>query len=486
MSGPQNCSNRWQPRLFAGGTPVPPVVGSALLAVPNIAALIALPTATIDDGGVVSVKTVMGTWILDKTSVAATDGITVVPATGGGRWFRMDSVAEIWLIQPTWHIDPTIGNDENFGTTALAPLATHAELMRRINGNVVAPSTVTVYLDSAITEVIEADWKDAGDTQIFYQGVRTVLYSGSVTGVVPYNPAASVDGQITDAAIPVSWTASGLVGKHFVITRGTNAGAVGVIAKDMGAKTARYSPMDQPFGYAALDPSVFDAFDVYDVTQVKAFVSNGTATINLVDVELVGPGVWGGYTLLQHGGVVTCNSVTISGGTWVDGDERLFRWTTRFDGTTYLQLTSSSLLLFACELEDYIDMSENRGAIVVVVSSISQYTPAAVYGRVGGDKVDIEDAWGIFDNPVGTDCNYRALVGTLQNSGACRLRGLLWGTGNSALFGVRVQGGGTIVYDTLPTVGPGVFADSIIGDVQRTYAEWPVADLNKSASAVMR
>ena len=55
MTGPAFSNNRYFHRV-PPGTGSGPVAGDALLAVPNIAALVALDDTTIDDGGEVSVK----------------------------------------------------------------------------------------------------------------------------------------------------------------------------------------------------------------------------------------------------------------------------------------------------------------------------------------------------------------------------------------------------------------------------------------------
>jgi hypothetical protein len=80
MSGPAFANNRFLPRAQpATGGPAPG--GDSLVAVPNIAALVALDDTAVDDGGVVSVKSVLDLWMLDKTDVTTPiDGITSVLA----------------------------------------------------------------------------------------------------------------------------------------------------------------------------------------------------------------------------------------------------------------------------------------------------------------------------------------------------------------------------------------------------------------------
>jgi len=64
--------------------------------------------------------------------------------------------------------------------------------------------------------------------------------------------------------------------------------------------------------------------------------------------------------------------------------------------------------------------------------------------------------------------------------------GLLWGTGNAANYGIRVGSGVTVIYSQalLPTVGPNVVKDVIVGSLTGLYADLPIADLSKLSAMV--
>jgi hypothetical protein len=86
------------------------------------------------------------------------------------------------------------------------------------------------------------------DADVTFVGQRTLLYAGSVTGYQAYVYATNTDGRLTDAAIPASWTASGLVGQLLVMTGGAHIGHTAFVAVDLGAFTASIHSASFGFG----------------------------------------------------------------------------------------------------------------------------------------------------------------------------------------------------------------------------------------------
>jgi hypothetical protein len=118
--------------------------GSTLLIFPNYAALQAFnvtsPVLLIDPGQQAFVQSNGSTWTLRLDGTIASDGKTILTAAPGEplKWVRENISGYLpkALKQGTWFIDPagtnvTPGNDEAAGT-ALAPLATFAEFIRRV------------------------------------------------------------------------------------------------------------------------------------------------------------------------------------------------------------------------------------------------------------------------------------------------------------------------------------------------------------------
>lgn len=128
-----NCCCPSRKRKRPAPTPPP----RDFLTVPNIAALAALPAASLPDLARVLVLTLDQFWELDRSSTAPTDGITIVAANGGGgNWLRIETFSKRWselyANSDVW-IDPLNGDDENVGSSAAAPLKTAAEGSRRLH-----------------------------------------------------------------------------------------------------------------------------------------------------------------------------------------------------------------------------------------------------------------------------------------------------------------------------------------------------------------
>jgi hypothetical protein len=114
--------------------------GQGIIYVPNIAALAALdvgPNAPNDLR--VIVQSLGAEWELLRNSTAAPDGITLVPAVGGGNWGRLELPSKLWSssylpdnLPNGVQIDPLLGDDENTGYTPTTALKTTAEACRRL------------------------------------------------------------------------------------------------------------------------------------------------------------------------------------------------------------------------------------------------------------------------------------------------------------------------------------------------------------------
>jgi hypothetical protein len=461
--------------------------GDALLAVPNIAALQALDDTTIDDGGVVSVLSVRDLWMLDRTSVLAVDGITVVlPLSGTGRWLRMKLPSEKWLQQTTWYINQTIGNDENVGNVVGVPLKTHSEFTRRVGKGPIVASSVDIYFTDTVPHIedIIIEYTQLGDfPSVTYHGTRTILYSGSATGVVPYNPAARVSGSITDAALPVSWSGSGLVNRMLVLTSGANAGAVGWIAKDEGAKTARYSPLFNIAGFTTVDPALGDTFDVVRLTAVDGTLRvNSEATVFFFDFDFANRTIFAPSVLANKG--------------------FLSFFYCAFDSRTqYYKMVAQA---FACrfgaaEAPFTIDLYVSEcvfydslftGKLRIQESSFIRTRDSISQSSAGSDvSIDVEENCkyelesarhhGLFDMTASVQ---RGLH--VRTSATAELTGLLWGTGNTFDYAIDVESGGQVIYTTLPDVQAAAIRDTLIAGFARNYVALPATNLSKLAGIV--
>src|SRR5262249_21648080 len=74
------------------------LAGQGLLIVPNIAALAAIDSSDVPQLTRALVQTQDSIWELDKTSTAASDGQTVIPAADGGNWLRTKNPSKKWSL----------------------------------------------------------------------------------------------------------------------------------------------------------------------------------------------------------------------------------------------------------------------------------------------------------------------------------------------------------------------------------------------------
>lgn len=185
--------------------------------------------------------------------------------------------------QATWWVDPINGKNSSDGKTQGTALNTRGEFYRRMAG---------VTLTQNVNVNITSDLK-AGDTHVstiyapnplsltFTAVPAAALFSGIITGYTGANPAGNVVTQMTIAGLPVSWTASGLLGK---LIRKRDKSIVACVVSDLGAKTAHISPPLNPTTLVGANFSIGDTVDVY------ADINLGTC----VDSNVQGIAIWQG------------------------------------------------------------------------------------------------------------------------------------------------------------------------------------------------
>jgi hypothetical protein len=188
------------------------------------------------------VNTVTCFWRRIPTSTLVPDGITVVAAIGGGRWERLvPTTARDWLVQATWYVDPTLGDDENPGTQLL-PIQTFDEFERRVSiGKIGVDMTVNVVEGASITRVdLEVD---TGGTQVLnIQGAGTTVITDDIGTFTPLSHVTPSATQITGTAI-LDFTP--YIGARCRVTSGAATGAIFWVASvnpgGAGVGTARIS-----------------------------------------------------------------------------------------------------------------------------------------------------------------------------------------------------------------------------------------------------
>jgi hypothetical protein len=211
--------------------------------VTNIAALAALSAAAMTPGQTSAWVTTVGALFELRISALTPDQITTVNASGlaGAQWVRLTQVGNpVAAAQATWWVNASAGNDENDGLTSGTALQTRLELSRRVWG--ARPNfgvTVNIVGNCPPTDAPFYVWYPTGGGFVFFLGATSVLYSGTVTTRVTQAAGpTTTDSEITDSAIPVSYTASGLMvdGVNFFRTTGATPFTA---LKDLGSKAIR-------------------------------------------------------------------------------------------------------------------------------------------------------------------------------------------------------------------------------------------------------
>ena len=166
--------------------------------VPNIAALGSLAAGGFASGTPVIVQSVNALWTYEPASTLATDGITVVAATGGGNWLRAVSLApEQYIAQTVWWVDAqnveTTSSDENTGLTAATALRTKAEISRRWGTWSPTLNAIAVTVNYLSPDTTSAD--PGMFAPVFVDGA-TLTECGAVGGVSGGFPAHSFLGTL--------------------------------------------------------------------------------------------------------------------------------------------------------------------------------------------------------------------------------------------------------------------------------------------------
>jgi hypothetical protein len=239
------------------------------------------------------------TSIASVYSATIPSGPTAVGSVGAATTLlRSDATRPAYrsdALSTTYCIDSVSGSDAatNAGTTCAAALATVSELRRRLWGaDITANTTVTIVDDISSSDVGAWNISIKPGITLTFQGVLgattgfggraidNTLYSGSVTSFTAATiaPAAN-DIELTDAAIPTSFTASGLLAGGVLFQRTNSTARYWWAAKDLGSKTIRISP---PLTSAISDGmnASLSVADAYKAFALKTFPTQSFQAAN--------------------------------------------------------------------------------------------------------------------------------------------------------------------------------------------------------------
>jgi len=452
-------------------------------------------TATINDavlpnGATCDVAELHDSYQLDQACTIAADGLLYVATMSGvGRWVRRCLPSLEWSAQANWWINGTTGSDRASGAGAGTPIKTHAELVRR-TGRLLGEGCASYTVRLAGAGFGGIDWTAIRAKHwptLTYLGARTVLYSGSVTARTLYAvpPAAPARGDMTDAAIPVSWTASGLLGKLFIGTAGTIAGRLGWIEKDLGAKTAGYNPPVHPGTYAFGDVTVADTFDVVELLPCGPLICPEGCTIWLYDLAFDGTAspTWDVLRVTSESNVIATGCSFENGAAAVLGGSYFDAMACRFASSSSVVIRMAGVfILDGSTLE--CTARADPGATLEVYEAVTTWgRPAMAYAGQGPLQLFAGGWWGVFDMPLGS----HGFQLSDEIAASAYIAGAFWGLFNAGTFGLYVCSGNVlrVAAWNLLGYGPNATNDWYCAASTGLYAALPSAPANTLAGIVL-
>lgn len=464
--------NNLQVEASVNGSPYAPFAtssGGVGLVVDTVSALTTLDDTALQDGVSADVARLLDDFVLDKSSTLVADGVLVVATMSSiGRWVRSCKHNTAWQTVTDWYLDPVLGDDANSGDVA-NPIATWNELRRRIGPSM--DGNVEVHFSANdVSEQILIDFAINGHLTI--SGTLTEIFSGTITGR-QVRVKGSAEQQLACNGIPVSWTASGLVGGLLLLTSGANTGAGNFVVKDLGAKNARMAPLVAGTYSAGVNPEINDQFKVYSMTKFTNWFmiqvgSYGWLTIKHIDIQSTP----GGPSMEVLGGVIgffQCrlgiDTMQIQQGSGVVQTDACY-----FYGTADGWLFSGDIDCYNTVLAG--PMNVVGGRIILYDGNVVQGPNGRLvvgsYGTIlAGYATSFNDRDLAF-----FDCTTRAPI-EIEPGGFMYDNQYVWGSGNTYANAIVIRSDGSLVVRTnheISISGASV-SDALVGGNSKTFAE---------------
>lgn len=447
-----------------------------LLRVPNIAALRALQVSGNDNGLLVLIETLHDAFEFQASLSGADDGITqVAPGSGSGLWTRLNWRNEAWARQESWFVHPTAGNDENSGATQGLALRTHAELRRRLNGQVIQ-QTVTVTILADLDENIELSIapKTIAD-RLLYRGVPSAVTSGTVDVFTQFDSSELAQTATTLTAVGVSdWTP--FVDKRIRFTSGPAAGRMAWIAKAIGSQ-ARLSAL--PSG--SLPPVSGNTYVIEDLNWVKGISLEAacswalTASIEISDLQLGDPtnGSGSNGLTLRTGSAIGLVANCRANSLLVNCERATFQNCAYFGNSAGNTFTASNITLRAGLAKGVVN-AHAPARLTLSGHLLLQWFGSPPVLNFMTAAVFIEEGVAAFD--------HNGEILPVQAPGSVRASGPIWGQDNTGVV-VRLDSCCSYVYTVKPralTSG----TELMIGGTAKTYAAVPFFNVDNGAAMV--
>jgi hypothetical protein len=422
-----------------------------------------------------------GIWSYQPTCACVSDGSTCVASTPtpAACWGRSTAGYSGANTQTTWFVNPSTGSDSASGLTSGAALKTDQERQRRTAASPVTVSVSVTLLGSAnVGDFLMPPLMGPGGYIAFTGSAGvTVLRSSTLTAAAAQS--GNNTGTVTDSTLPVSWTASGLVGKRF---RRVSDSAVTWIAIDKGTKVAAVSDVQT---YVTMYPPTYNANRValaagnaYVIEQLPlwpvAFENSASpvvpvggaggnyAVMSFEGIEFTGPTGNQCTTVVPPLGTPFAPGVTFYGCCLSAMSGSIGAWVSQWDDL-FGPDAGSAMYLDGCLIstgDNYVSPGVDVAVTdaTLVVGTLDVLGQLIVFGDGGLGVTGAVD--GLSVQPGGQVVSGSPFYG----AGG----GVLWGTGNSGR-GARVFPQGMISYGIAPTI-TGTLGDAIIGADAKTWA----------------
>jgi len=364
--------------------------------------------------------------------------------------------------QSTWYINAATGNDDADGSTVGTALATQAEWARRVGEKPLVPMSITFLTDTS--EAMTWNVSNAFTELVtVYGGLSAPLFSGTIASAQNYTPASGLDGRFTDASIPVSWTASGLVGKRYLLTSGAHSGKASWITSDLGSKTARIAfTADRSGDFVSGSIANGDTYSIHNLIKLtgnQTFILKGHGSgIHFRDLEI---GVEGGPSH-QH----RANE----GEPWFLGCKlhgfdaknvaRIYpygSWIANLSRTRIYEM--AEIIAYACHFPQGVTVHQTGQ---LYAERCTSHGPI-VLEKPGG-RLQVISSLGIFDTPTAV---------TMGSMTMANLIGRLWGTGVTTT-GIQMGSGARVVYAAANPISIATPATQVsVSGTAKLYSELP-------------
>jgi hypothetical protein len=286
-------------------------------------AISAFELSSLNEGDVVYVQSVRDYWKWLPTSVITSDDISYCAPTavgvGAGRFERLMWSSPDWNLQTEWHIS-SAGNDENTGLAG-APLLTTTERRRRWGDKfqMVASTAYHIrYLSDGYSDILRAT---RASNAVVYCHASTVngegastLFSGTINATDTLNTATGQPYTITCNALPVSWTASALIGgaTRTRLTSGTLSVSMADFQDAVTPKKAWFDEFLTPVASLSVAPFVSPSNTQAAPVVNDTFVVESYRVVTRLHIDIVNASAGSSATAVAV--VLDSLSVNLSGG----------------------------------------------------------------------------------------------------------------------------------------------------------------------------